>query len=235
MTSPDVVTNRRDVQWALGPDRAWIRLVRLAVGLFALAAVAYSTWRAATGEDRSLVEHFSLFTIEANLALGLTLILSALTRRERLPRWWDHLRGALAFYLVMTGIVYALLVAPAGEFWSWNIEWTNLALHRVTPLFAIADWLLVSMTSRGHWWRPIAWLIYPVVYLLYSWLRGTFTGWYPYDFLNPTLPGGWVEVLQITGIVLVAFLAVAAVLHVVGNLRAQLTTPAGRVPVRSSA
>lgn len=218
-----MVADRRDAEWALDPDRMWIRILRLCVGLFALAAVAYRTWVAVGDGQRSLAEHVSLFTIQTNFVFGLTLVLSAAVRRASLPRWWDHLRGALTFYLVMAGIVYALLVAPPGEFWSWNIDWPNLAMHRVAPLFAIADWVLVTMRTRAGWLRPLAWMIYPAAFLGYSWVRGAITGWYPYDFLNPTLPGGWGAVLPMTGIVLVAFLAISIIVHLLGNVRAGRT------------
>jgi len=122
------------------------------------------------------------------------------------------------------GIVYAVLVAPPGEVWSWHITWTNLALHRVAPLFALADWVLVTMTTRGTWRRPLAWMVYPLAFLVYSWIRGAITGWYPYDFLNPTLPGGWGVVLVTAGIVLVAFLIVGAVVHLLGNVRVRSVT-----------
>lgn len=75
------------------------------------------------------------------------------------------------------------------------------------------------MTTRGTWRRPLAWMVYPLAFLVYSWIRGAITGWYPYDFLNPTLPGGWGVVLVTAGIVLVAFLIVGAVVHLLGNVR----------------
>ena len=71
------------------------------------------------------------------------------------PEWWDHLFGALVFYLVMTGIIYAVLVAPPGEpWWSWDMYWPQLAHHRLAPLFVTLDWLLVTRTVCGKWWRP---------------------------------------------------------------------------------
>lgn len=193
------------------------------MGLFVLAAVAYNTYLSTTGVgDSSLVQLFSMFTIQSNLVFGLVLIISALRRREQLPRWWDHLRGALAFYLVMTGIVYALLVAPPEEVWSWDITWTNLALHRLAPWFAFLDWVLVTMRVRASLLRPLAWIIYPAAFLAYSWIRGAIVYWYPYSFLDPRPPGSWASVLPVTGIVLVAFLVVATVLHLLGNARVRL-------------
>ncbi len=74
-------------------------------------------------------------------------------------------------------------------------------------------------------------MVYPLAFLVYSWIRGALTGWYPYDFLNPTLPGGWGVVLVTAAVVLAAFLVVGVVVHVLGNLRVRLATRRGAVPV----
>jgi hypothetical protein len=209
---------------ALHPDRSWLRMLRLGVGLFVLAALVQKTYDATLpGSDVDIFQLYSEFTVQSNLVLGLVLIASAARRRARLPEWWDHLFGALVFYLVMTGIIYAVLVAPPDEpWWSWDMYWPQLAHHRLAPLFVTLDWLLVTRTVRGRWWRPVVWLSYPVAFLAFSWVRGALDGWYVYDFLDPTLDGGWPAALATTAQVLVAFLVVAFLVHATGNGRAAL-------------
>ena len=90
------------------------------------------------------------------------------------------------------------------------------------PLFAALDWLLVTRTTGGTWRRPLVWLCYPACFLAFSWLRGAVDGWYVYDFLDPTLDGGWPAALATTALVLAAFLVVAVLLHLAGNARAAL-------------
>ena len=98
---------------ALHPDRSWIRTLRFAVGVFVLVALAQKTYDATLpGSDVDVFQLCSEFTVQSNLVLGIALIASAARPRTRLPEWWDHLIGALVFYLVMTGIIYAVLVAP---------------------------------------------------------------------------------------------------------------------------
>ena len=214
---------------ALHPDRGWIRLIRFAVGAFVLIALAQKTYDATLpGSDVDMFQLYSQFTVQSNLVLGLVLIASAARTRTRLPEWWDHLFGALVFYLVMTGIIYAVLVAPPDEpWWSWDMYWPRLAHHRLAPLFVVLDWLLVTKTVRGKWWRPLVWLGYPVAFLVFSWVRGGIDGWYVYDFLDPTLGGGWPAALTTTARVLVAFLVFAVLVHAAGNWRAALAV--GRV------
>ncbi|MDJ1371990.1 Pr6Pr family membrane protein [Gulosibacter molinativorax] len=217
------VNQHRTTNERLHPDRAWVRILRFILGAVTVVAVIRNFYRSANGlTDNTLAESLSQFTNQSCLVFGLCLIVGALVARERLPRWWDHLRGALAFYMVMTGLIYALLVAEPGEMMRWDLEWTNLALHRLAPVTGLLDWLLITMTVRGTWGRPLAWLIYPVLYLAYTWIRGALVTWYPYPFLDPTLDGGWPEVFRMTAIVLVAFLAVSLLVHVLGNLRVRL-------------
>lgn len=211
---------------ALHPDRGWVRLLRFAVGVFVLVALVQKTYDATLpGSDVDIGQLYSEFTVQSNLVLGLVLVVSAARTRARLPEWWDHLLGALTFYLVMTGIIYAVLVAPPDEpWWSWDMYWPQLAHHRLAPLFIALDWLLVTKTVHGKWSRPLAWLSYPSAFLIYSWIRGGIDGWYVYDFLDPTLEGGWLAALMTTAQVLVAFLLIALLVHLGGNARAALAT-----------
>jgi hypothetical protein len=216
--------------YALHPDRLWVRVPRLAVGVLVLVAIIQKTYDATLpGNDVDVFQLYSEFTVQANLALGLVLLASASRPRARLPRWWDHLYGALVLYLVMTGIIYIVLVAPPGEpWWSWNLYWPQMVHHRLGPLFVALDWLLVTKTTRGPWWRPLAWLAYPLAFLIFSWVRGGIDGWYVYDFLDPTLEGGWTAVLTTTAQVLAAFLAAGVLVHLAGNWRATLAAARGR-------
>ena len=206
----------------LHPDRPWLRAVQLLVGVFVLVALAQKTYDATLpGNDVDIFQLYSEFTVQANLGLGLLLIASAAWPQARLPLWWDHLFGAFVLYLVMTGIIYIVLVAPPDEpWWSWDLYWPQMAHHRLAPLYVALDWLLVTKMLRGLWWRPIAWLAFPVAFLVFSWVRGSIDGWYVYDFLDPTLEGGWPAALASVAQVLVAFLLIASLVHFAGNTRA---------------
>ena len=208
----------------LDPDRMWIRLLRALVGVSLLVALVQKTLDATMPtNDVDIPQLYSEFTIQSNLALGVVLIASAAFPRAALPTWWDHLFGALVFYLVMTGIVYVVLVAPPEEpWWTLDLYWPQMLHHRIAPLFALLDWLVVNRTVRGRWWRPFAWMVYPAAFLAFSWIRGAIDGWYVYDFLDPTLDGGWSAVFVSTGQVLLGFLVVDVLVHVAVNLRVAL-------------
>ncbi|MGM9471427.1 Pr6Pr family membrane protein [Pseudarthrobacter sp. YS3] len=213
-----------DANHALHPDNLWIRIVRFSLGIVVLVALMQKTFDATLpGNDVDVVQLFSEFTVQSNLAVGLVLIASAAWPRAQLPAWWDHVFGALVVYLVMTGLIYVVLVAPPDEpWWSLDMYWPQLVHHRLAPLAVALDWLVVTRTVRGPWWRPLIWLGYPAAFLVFSWVRGSIDGWYVYDFLDPTVDGGWSAMLLVIAQVLVAFLVVALLVHVAGNRRAAL-------------
>lgn len=206
--------------------------VRVLVALVVLAALVTDAVQAAGAG--LLAQNVSYFTNQSNLMFVVLVVAGAVVVRRR-PPWWEDVRGAVAFYLAMTGIVYALLVAPPEELLRWDIGWTGIVLHRLAPVVAVADWLLTPRARPAPPRRILLWKLYPVAYLVLTWARGAITGWYPYDFLDPTVTS-WPQVLLTTAVVLVSFLVVASLLHLGGGrLRAEPPVARGAASSVSSA
>ncbi|WP_199173852.1 MULTISPECIES: Pr6Pr family membrane protein [unclassified Brachybacterium] len=198
------------------------RVLRVLLALVILAALVHNAVTSA--RDGLLAQNISFFTNQSNLAL-VVLIGAWMALGSRRSAWFDDVRGAVTFYLAMTGIIYALLVAPLDELLRWDIGWTGIVLHRLAPLAALADWLLTPRIHRPRWARVPLWQIYPIIFLVLTWIRGGITGWYPYAFLDPTA-SSWGQVLVTTAVVLVAFLSIAVVIHLVqGRLRSPASEP----------
>ncbi|GEK81060.1 hypothetical protein ABA31_24110 [Agrococcus baldri] len=196
------------------PVVAW----RIAIVLMAALAEAWNIKNMlASGERAS--EHFAYFTVQANLLVIVVMAWMLLVPQSRRPAWFDHLRGAATAYIVLTGLVYAVLLAKPDEVWSWSIEFTNAAQHRIIPWLVALDWLLVPTARRIRFGRGAWWMLYPLAYLGCSWLRGLVDGWYPYPFLDPGEHGGWAGLLVPTGQVLLAFLIGIFLVAGVGRLR----------------
>jgi hypothetical protein len=186
---------------------------RALLALLILAALLSSAVQAA--RDGLLAQNVSYFTNQSNLFFVVLLLLGPVLGTRR-PPWFEDVRGAVAFYLAMTGIIYALLVAPLDELLRWDIGWTGIVLHRLAPLVALADWLLAPRRRVPSARRILWWQLFPVVFLTLTWVRGGVTGWYPYGFLDPTL-SSWGQVLTTTAVVLVAFFAIATAVHLLGG------------------
>lgn len=201
---------------------------RLVVALLILAALLSTAVGAA--RDGLFAQNASYFTNQSNLFF-VVLVIAGLALAGRRPLWWDDVRGGVTFYLAMTGFIYALLVAPLDELWQWDIGWTGIVLHRLAPLVALADWVLTPRRSAPAARRILWWQLYPVLFLALTWTRGAITGWHPYEFLDPTA-SSWGQVLSTTAVVLVAFFAIATLVHLLeGRCRPQVVPAVTPQPV----
>lgn len=190
--------------------------------LIVLMAVLAEAWNIknmlASGEPAT--EHFAYFTVQSNILVIIVMTWMLLVPQVRRPAWFDHLRGAVTAYIVLTGLVYAVLLAQPDEVWSWSVEFTNAAQHRIIPWLVALDWLLVPTARRIRLGRGALWMAYPIGYLVCSWLRGALVdGWYPYPFLDPGEHGGWTGLVWPTGQVLLAFCIGIFLVAGIGRLR----------------
>ena len=52
-----------------------------------------------------------------------------------------------------------------------------------------SDWLIAGRVPPIRYRSALAWLLFPLAYLVYSLIRGSIVEWYPYPFLNPATRG----------------------------------------------
>ncbi len=202
--------------------------VLLVMAALIIAAIRpWSAWSSERLPDYYGWNLFSYFTVESNLIAAAVFVLAAIaiTRKKPFGDWFRYVRGGAVLYMLVTGIVYATLLQnnpdanPALGF-----DWKNFVLHQLGPLFIIAWWLLwpsaKAISAREAWW----WLAFPVVWIAYTLIRASATGWYPYPFLNPDKVGGWSGVtVYIIGIT-VGFLILSQGLAWVSRQRAKNTS-----------
>jgi hypothetical protein len=190
--------------------RVALRVLRLGTALAIAVAI---TWELARFVDRGLhVENFfSYFTILSNLmAIGVLLWSAARPPSSHGPRA-AAVRGAVTLYMAITGIVYAVLLAPADV--GKPEPWVDFVIHVAGPLVLALDWAL-EPSRRLPGRRVIAaWLAFPLAYLVYSLVRGVAVDWYPYPFLDPDESGGYAGVAGYSLGVLAAFVAVGLLLQ----------------------
>jgi hypothetical protein len=97
------------------------------------------------------------------------------------------LRGAVVLYVVVAGVVWNLLLTGH----SMGYTPSNILLHVIVPILAVADWLVVGRgTSSPQWWQPFVWLLYPAGYLALALAVLNHAGRRaPYYFLDPDSVG----------------------------------------------
>ena len=182
-----------------------------AAGLIIAAIVAqlqrsYSIWLADDVADMGFqfVNFFSFFTIEANVFSIVVLLTGAVFAFARKPDavWFNVARGAVATYMITTGVVYNLLLRNVELPQGTTVAWSNEVLHVVAPIVLLIDWLFAP--GRFAMATKTIWLIvsFPLIWGAYTLIRGPFAfderlgrNWYPYPFMNPeTSANGYLSV-----------------------------------------
>jgi hypothetical protein len=162
------------------------------------------------------VSYFSYFTIDSNLIAAVLLLVCAARSRSNHTQMLDVLRGAAVVYMAVTGIVFTLLLS--GTDVDTAIPWVNTVVHELMPLVILADWLLGAPVERLSLRQGLFWLSFPLAGIVYTLIRGSIGGLYPYPFLNPA-NGGYASVAAYCVAVLALMALVCAAVVWLGNTR----------------
>ena len=184
--------------------------VRLATAVAIIVALTAQFQLAIDRGNFVKANFFSCFTVESNIAAVFVLLALEFRSGTRLERFARNLRPAVTLYMTMTGVIYAVLLAPASADVGLTAQWVDVIVHEIGPLVVFADWVLAPPDRRPTLRDVRAWVVFPVVYVVYSLIRGPIAHWYPYPFLDPNLDGGAGKV-AITIVVLVPCVVLLAV------------------------
>lgn len=145
-----------------------------------------------------LVRFFSYFTVLSNLLVAITSCLLVVGHRR--SRVFRVLRLNAITGIAITGLVHWVLLRPLLDLHGADYVADKL-LHVVVPVLAVAVWLLVGprglVADRDL--APSA--IYPTLYLVWTLAHGAARDWYPYPFVDVTLHGYAVVLLNALGVV----------------------------------
>lgn len=130
-----------------------------------------------------LLRIVSFFTIQSNVLSGVVSLQLA-RQPDRDGPSWRVLRLAALFGITVTGVVYATVLAPIHEPNGFAETFTNTIVHYIVPVMMVLGWLLFGPRPRIG--RPtVLWsLLFPVLWLVYTLIRGAIWKWYPYPFLD---------------------------------------------------
>jgi hypothetical protein len=187
----------------------------LAAGVIIAAIVAQLVHSIALVPDvpHFLVNFFSYFTILSNALAALALLVGAYYSFtvKRDPAWYNLSLAAVVTYMATTGVVYNLLLRNIALDQGSTVPWSNEVLHLVAPIYLVVVWLLTPGKSPLKWSAIGAIVVFPLVWAVYTMIRGPLVGWYPYPFLNPAQPGGY-------GAVAVYVVAIAGFIGIMATL-----------------
>jgi hypothetical protein len=194
--------------------RVALATFRAVVGVVVLAAIAYQAWLIiGSGLFRPL-RFFAFFTILSNL-FGAVLWLWLAANYRRTPnRTEDLLRGAATLYLAVTFIVVVVLLQGAELSLSNPI--VDFVVHKAFPVLAVVDWLVDPPRTDLRYRDVGLWLIFPLVWVAFTLIRGAVDTWYPYPFLDPD-NGGYRSVAYHVIAILGGFLVIAGAIVALGD------------------
>ncbi len=155
------------------------------------------------------IRFFSYFTILSNTLVAVYFTVMWLKKPSllllRLQK--PGILTAVTLYISIVGLVYQLVLrsiwSPTGM-----QKLVDELLHSVMPLFVIVFWYLYENHKTTSWKSFPKWLIFPSLYLVYILIRGHFSNYYPYPFMDVTQLG-LNQVLLNSGVLVLVFLAVA--------------------------
>ena len=139
---------------------------------------------------------FMYFTIQSNIAIALISITDGclLMRDKAISKVWYTVKLAGTVSITLTGVVFAVLLAPILGRAAWSVP--NTLTHLVVPLAAVADFFMVASGAETERRNVVYVVIPPLLYVIYAGI-GYVKGWefargqiYPYFFLNWGSPAG---------------------------------------------
>jgi hypothetical protein len=191
-----------------------VAVIRVFFAGVVLAAIATQLISLANQGTLDPVNYFSYFTIDSNLIATGVLIAGAATRDRPATPALDLVRGGAVVYMSITGIVFTLLLSNTDV--DTAIPWVNSVVHELMPLVMLADWLITPPLAKLRLGQGMLWLSFPLVWIVYTLIRGAIVNKYPYPFLDP-VHGGYASVAVYCAGILIAMVVVSALVVGLAN------------------
>ncbi|SIO07756.1 Pr6Pr family membrane protein [Chitinophaga niabensis] len=175
------------------------------LGWFALIAQFYILINSEAAPLPELViRFFSFFTILTNLLVAVCS--SVLLARPVKPATVT----ALTVYILIVGLVYNVVLRFLWQ--PQGLQWVvDELLHTIVPVLFFIYWFMFVAKNKLAWNSFWPWLIFPLVYILYTFIRGSFSGFYPYPFLDVPAIGFNAALINAVGVA-VLFIAISLLL-----------------------
>ncbi len=186
------------------------RVLRAAVAAAIVVAIAFE-FQHSVDTAFEAVNFFSFFTILSNVAAAVFLIWEVARPPADQGPLASAVRGAVTLYMTITFVVYSVLLGPSDI--GGPEPWVNFIVHFVAPIALLVDWILVPPRNLPGRRVVLAWLGWPLVWVVYTLIRGAAEDWYPYPFLDPDESGGYLGVAGYSVAILATFVLVGLVLH----------------------
>lgn len=168
-----------------------------------------------------VIRYFSYFTILTNLLVAVCSTILLMKPASKLGHYFAQQKTltAITVYILVVGLIYNVILR-----FIWTPQGLQMIvdelLHSVIPVLFLLLWIFFVKKKQLKWQAFWPWLIYPLGYLICVLIRGAFSGFYPYPFIDVTKLGYSKTLLNSLGITIV-FIVFSIIFIAAGNLRAR--------------
>lgn len=169
-----------------------------------------------TPVSEAVIRYFSYFTILTNLLVAIcftSLVVTDNKGNRFLTR--PSTITAVTVYILIVGLVYNLVLRSLWDPQGLQLLADNL-LHSLTPLLALIYWFLYVSAKEINWKQTATWTLYPLIYLIYVMIRGSFSNFYPYFFIDASKLG-YTKALTNVVYITIAFFLISLLLIWIGK------------------
>ncbi|MBI5371523.1 MAG: Pr6Pr family membrane protein [Sphingobacteriales bacterium] len=133
----------------------------------------------------TIIRFFSFFTILTNLLVAIYFTFILFKIKGRIPAILNKPGAltAITVYITTVGLVYQVILRHTWQPAGLQLIVDEL-LHTVMPVLVIIYWYLYENKSSATYRQIPMWLLYPLIYVTYILVRGSFSGFYPYPFVD---------------------------------------------------
>ncbi|MBW4889783.1 Pr6Pr family membrane protein [Mucilaginibacter sp. HMF5004] len=209
-----------------GPNKKFLAAIVL-ISIFALIAqlcLSIQNRPHSVSLTEAVIRYFSFFTIESNILVSLCCCAVLLAPVSAWGRFFykSNTQSAVAVYIFVVGLVYNTVLRQI-----WNPtglqKLVDELLHVGVPVLFVMYWFFYVPKDTLKW-NITLWLIFPTAYAVYSFIRGAFTGYYPYPFMDVNKLGTQTVILNTCGLVL-GFMVVCLLAVAIGKFIAPKNIP----------
>jgi hypothetical protein len=201
-------------------------VISILVSALITVALVVQIWEQVDRQTLIPEHYFSYFSIQTSIANIAILMASGIigfqSRRDR--PGLVVFRALIVGYSVITMAIYNLLLRSVLEetLPDAAAPWPLEVLHVGVPIYLALDWILNPHRSKLTWWFLPLGALYPAIWFGASILQGSTSGWYPYEFLDPTGDGGWRDVLMFLGMMGIFAFVIFTVLVLINRVHQRL-------------
>lgn len=131
----------------------------------------------------TVIRFFSYFTILTNILVACYFTTQICNMKFLKFLKNDTSLTAITSFILIVGLVYQFVLRSVWQPTGWQMVIDEL-LHTLIPSYALLYWFFYVKLSSFNPRHLVSWLLYPFIYFAFVLLRGHFSGFYPYPFMD---------------------------------------------------